>query len=258
MRLLLTHGFFLGEDAKEQEVMRPYPPLGILYLCSYLRARGFNVDVYDSTFGARQELEAILQTGAPGWLGVYGNLLTRRNVIRIVQTANAAGWRVIVGGPEPANYAEEFLAAGAEYVVPGEGETVLERLFSGDAAPPGVIFRDASGAIVRTAPAPLIRDLDSLPWPARESVDIGRYLSAWRSRHGAGSVSLITARGCSFECRWCSHATFGRTHRRRSVNAVADEAEWILEQYHPEMLWYADDGAPRAQRAEEGPMCVTA
>jgi anaerobic magnesium-protoporphyrin IX monomethyl ester cyclase len=245
MRLLLTHGFFLCEDAKEQEVMRPYPPLGILYLCSFLRARGFlphlNVDVYDSTWGTPQELDSILHSGDPGWLGVYGNLLTRRNVIRIVQTARAAGWRVIVGGPEPSSYAEEYLAAGAEYVVPGEGETVLERLLSGDAAPPGVIFRDASGTIVRTAPAPLIRDLDSVPWPARESIDIGRYLSAWRGRHGTGSVSLITARGCPFECRWCSHATYGRTHRRRSVGAVADEAEWILEHYHPEMLWYADD-----------------
>ena len=112
---------------------------------------------------------------------------------------------------------------------------------SGDAAPPGVIFRDASGTVTRTEPAALIRDLDSVPWPARDSIDIGKYLSAWRSRHGTGSVSLITARGCPFECRWCSHATFGRTHRRRSVHAVADEAEWILEHYHPEMLWYADD-----------------
>lgn len=241
MRLLLTHGFFLSEDAKEQEVMRPYPPLGILYLCSYLRERGFDVEVYDSTWGTPRGLDSLLQTGPPGWLGVYGNLLTRRSVIHIVVTARAAGWRVIVGGPEPASYAEEFLAAGAEYVVPGEGETVLERLLSGEAAPPGVIFRDASGAVVRTQPAALIRDLDSVPWPARESIDIGKYLAAWRGRHGAGSVSLITARGCPFECRWCSHATFGRTHRRRAVNAVADEAQWILEHYQPEMLWYADD-----------------
>jgi len=241
MRLLLTHGFFLCEDAKEQEVMRPYPPLGILYICSYLRARGFDVDVYDSTWGTQQELDSILQAGIPGWLGVYGNLLTRRKVIHIVRAARATGWRVVVGGPEPANYAEEFLAAGAEYVIPGEGETVLEGLLSGEAAPPGVILRDKSGATVRTEPAALIRDLDSVPWPARESIDLGRYLSAWRGRHSAGSVSLITGRGCPFECRWCSHATFGRTHRRRSVNAVADEAEWILGHYQPEMLWYADD-----------------
>ncbi len=71
MRLLLTHGFFLCEDAKEQEIMRPYPPLGLLYLCAYLRKRGFDVDVYDSTWGTRKELEGLLESGEPGWLGIH-------------------------------------------------------------------------------------------------------------------------------------------------------------------------------------------
>ena len=65
MRLLLTHGFFLDEDPKEQQVLRPYPPLGILYISSYLRSRGFEVDVYDSTFGTRAELFGILEKGPP-------------------------------------------------------------------------------------------------------------------------------------------------------------------------------------------------
>jgi radical SAM superfamily enzyme YgiQ (UPF0313 family) len=119
---------------------------------------------------------------------------------------------------------------------------VLERLLSGDAAPDGVVYRDVStSAIVRTPAAAQIPDLDSLPWPDRERIDMRRYLAAWRERHGLGSVSLITARGCPYSCRWCSHSTYGKTHRRRSPSAVADEAEWILNQYGPEMLWYADD-----------------
>jgi anaerobic magnesium-protoporphyrin IX monomethyl ester cyclase len=52
---------------------------------------------------------------------------------------------------------------------------------------------------------------------------------------------LITARGCPYSCRWCSHSTFGKTHRRRSVTAVADEVEWLIDRYHPDMFWYADD-----------------
>jgi radical SAM superfamily enzyme YgiQ (UPF0313 family) len=126
--------------------------------------------------------------------------------------------------------------------VPGEGELVLERLLAGHPAPEGVIYRDDStGMVVRTPAAPQIRDLDALPWPDRERIDIPRYLAAWRERHGTGSVSLITARGCPYSCRWCSHSTYGQTHRRRSPSAVADEAEWILQHYGPEMLWYADD-----------------
>jgi radical SAM superfamily enzyme YgiQ (UPF0313 family) len=242
MRLLLTHGFFLNEDPKEQQILRPYPPLGILYISAYLRSRGFEVDVYDSTWGDREELFRILDQGPPAMLGLYANLLTRRSALSIIARARTNGWIVIAGGPEPANYAKEYLAAGADYVVPGEGELVLERLLSGDSAPEGVVYRDSStGTVVRTPAAPQIRDLDSLPWPDRERIDMQRYLGAWRERHGMGSVSLITARGCPYSCRWCSHSTYGNTHRRRSPGAVADEAEWILSEYHPEMLWYADD-----------------
>ena len=79
------------------------------------------------------------------------------------------------------------------------------------------------------------------PWPDRERVDIERYLSVWRTRHGMGSVSLITARGCPYHCNWCSHSVYGKTHRRRSPKAVVDEVEWILERYTPDMIWLADD-----------------
>jgi radical SAM superfamily enzyme YgiQ (UPF0313 family) len=241
MRVLLTHGYFLGEDPKEQQVMRPYPPLGILYLSAYLRSRGFEVEVYDSTFGSREELHRILETGDPGVFGIYANLLTRPSAVRLIGQARACGWRVIAGGPEPGNYAEEYLDAGAHFVVPGEGELVMERLLGGDPAPNGVAYRNEDGVTVRTPPMPQIADLDSLPWPDRERIEIGAYLRAWRERHGKGSVSLITARGCPYRCRWCSHSTYGMTHRRRSATNVADEVEWILGRYSPEMLWFADD-----------------
>src|SRR5580704_10701060 len=143
--------------------MRPYPPLGILYISAYLRAKGFDVDVYDSTWGSKSELYSILDRGPAGWLGVYGNLLTRGNVIAIVERARAAGWRVVLGGPEPINYAEEYLAIGADYVVQGEGELALEQLLQGNSTPNGVVFRDSSGVVVRTPPAALIQNLDSLP-----------------------------------------------------------------------------------------------
>ena len=54
--ILLTHGYFLAEDEKERQIMKPYPPLGLLYLSAYLKTRGYSVDVYDSTFGSRREL----------------------------------------------------------------------------------------------------------------------------------------------------------------------------------------------------------
>jgi len=94
---------------------------------------------------------------------------------------------------------------------------------------------------VRTPPRALIRDLDAQPLPDRDAIDLAPYLQAWRSRHGRGSLSLLTARGCPFTCTWCSRSVFGETHRRRSVGAVADEAQMLLERWRPDMLWYVDD-----------------
>src|SRR5690242_10582869 len=128
MDLLLTHGYFLSEDPKEQQIMKPYAPLGLLYLSSHLRAKGFGVEIYDSTFGSRQELFRILEDGPPSTLGIYGNLMTRANVLAITAKARECGWRVILGGPEPANYPGEYLNAGADAIVEGEGELVLEEL----------------------------------------------------------------------------------------------------------------------------------
>jgi anaerobic magnesium-protoporphyrin IX monomethyl ester cyclase len=130
----------------------------------------------------------------------------------------------VVGGPEPANYAEQYRAVGAHHVVPGEGELALEAILGG-----------------QQPTQQLVADLDAQPWPDRERIDMDRYLRAWRERHGAGSISVITARGCPYHCRWCSHSTFGKTHRRRSAIGVVDEVEWILSRYRPEQLWMADD-----------------
>ncbi|HML16067.1 MAG TPA: radical SAM protein [Bryobacteraceae bacterium] len=246
MRLLLTHGYFLAEDAKEREIMKPYPPLGILYVSSHLKALGFEAEVYDSTFGSRQELFGILDAAPPGVVGIYGNLLTRANVLAIAERAHAGGWVVMLGGPEPANYAEEFLDAGADLIVEGEGEKTVESLMRAGFdraawdAIPGLVFR-SNGLTIRTGAADLIRDLDAQPWPDREQVDIARYLRTWRARHGMGSVSVITARGCPYKCAWCSHSVYGHTHRRRSPAAVVDEIESLVERYRPEMLWIADD-----------------
>ena len=54
--ILLTHGYFLWEDEKEQQIMKPYPPLGLLYLSAYLRRAGYGVEVFDTTFSSRAEL----------------------------------------------------------------------------------------------------------------------------------------------------------------------------------------------------------
>lgn len=247
--LLLTHGYFLFDDPKEVQIRKPYVPLGMLYLCSHLRAKGFAADVFDTTFSSKEELIRHLQTEHPSVLGVYANLMTRRNVVEILRSAREAGWRTIVGGPEPGAYAREYLEAGAEVVVIGEGELTIEELLpalransaSALSRVRGIAFLDEQGQMHSTPPRPQIANLDAQPWPARDAVDVPRYLRTWREAHGKGSLAFITARGCPYECQWCCHQVYGQTHRRRNPSAVVDEVEWLLGAYQPDMVWVSDD-----------------
>jgi anaerobic magnesium-protoporphyrin IX monomethyl ester cyclase len=92
MNLLLTHAYFLFEDPKEQKIMKPYAPLGLLYLSSYLRKQGFAVDIYDSTFGSKSELFDLLRHSPPATIGIYANLMTRLNALEIIRCAREASW----------------------------------------------------------------------------------------------------------------------------------------------------------------------
>ena len=251
--LLLTHGYFLYEDPKELQIMKPYAPLGILYLCSHLRDKGFDVEVFDTTFSSRERLFAHLRSETPAVLGIYANLMTRSNVVQIIGVAREAGWRVIVGGPEPGAYALEYLQAGAEFVVMGEGEATMDELMTalrGDEAlyntgwrerVAGIAYLGDDGQLRQNMPRTQIADLDAQPWPARHAIDIQNYVQTWRTHHGKGSVNFITARGCPYKCRWCSHQVYGQTHRRRNPIKVVDEVEWLLGEYTPEMVWVSDD-----------------
>ena len=229
--------------------MKPYPPLGILYICSHLRQKGLNAEVFDSTFSSRQQLWDLLKQGPPSIIGIYANLMTRSNVVEILGVAKELGWQTLVGGPEPGAYVNEYLAAGADVVVIGEGELTLEELVPALQSHrweklhevDGIAFQGQDGEVVRTKPREQIKDIDAQPWPAREVIDMARYVEVWREHHGMGSVSLITARGCPYHCRWCSHEVFGKTHRRRKPASVADELEWLIDRYHPQMAWMADD-----------------
>jgi radical SAM superfamily enzyme YgiQ (UPF0313 family) len=175
--------------------------------------------------------------------------MTRRNVLRILRAAKLHHWTVVLGGPESANYIAEYLDAGADVIVTGEGEVTLTELLR--TLPQhgvhrlhgvhGIAFRDEEGRIVSNAARVRIPDIDELPFPDREAIDHGLYLDAWKTHHGASSINLITARGCAYKCNWCSHAVYGHSHRRRSPANVADEMQWIVDRYDPDQVWYADD-----------------
>lgn len=229
--------------------MKPYPPLGILFLSSYLKAHGFAASVFDSTFQDLAAFELLIAQERPSIVGIYLNLMTKFNGLKMIAVCKRYGARVILGGPEPPYYAREYLTRGADVIVKGEGELTLEALIphlsrygmSGLEQVKGIAFLGSSGEVIETAPQAFLTDLSAHPWADREAINIPAYMNVWKTHHGRSSVSVIQARGCPYTCTWCSHSVYGNTHRRRTPEDAADELLWIKERYNPDMIWYADD-----------------
>jgi radical SAM superfamily enzyme YgiQ (UPF0313 family) len=247
--ILLAHAYFLKYDVIERRVMKPYPPLGILYLSAYLKRAGFGVEVFDSTFRDPKDFEETVRRIRPKIVGLYANIITRENVFRLTKIAKDNGVEfVICGGPDAPEWADLYLQNGVDIIGTNEGERTLEELIPrlNDRGMfaleefPGIILK-RNGRVYRTPPRSVITDLDTLPWPDRDVLVMEDYFKAWKSKHGESSVSLITARGCPFHCAWCSSEVFGHSHRQRSAKNVVDEMVMLKAKYNPDIMWISDD-----------------
>ena len=247
--ILLTHAYFLKHDFIEKRVMKPYPPLGILYLSAYLKRAGFSVEVFDATFRDPKDFEEALRRVRPKIVGIYANIITRENVFKMAAMAKAAGVEFVVcGGPDAPEWSDLYFSNGIDIIGTNEGERTLEALIpwlnergmQGLEEFPGIIISRNSRSF-RTPPRAVITDLDALPWPDRDVLVMEDYFKAWKSKHGETSVSLITARGCPFHCAWCSSEVFGHSHRQRSPGNVVDEMLMLKQKYGPDIMWISDD-----------------
>ena len=105
----------------------------------------------------------------------------------------------------------------------------------------GLVLDDGAGGVRRT-PARLGRpDLDGLPLPAWDLVDVEGYRAAWVDRHGYFSWSAASSRGCPYACNWCAKPTFGRRYSQRSPASVAEELRRLKHEVAPDHVWFADD-----------------
>lgn len=249
MKIVLTHTYFLEEDPHEKLIMKPYPPLGLLYLSAYLKRHQLDVAVYDTTFSSYEKLIGYLEANPPDLLGIHCNLLTTFTVMKLIRYCQQKGIISILGGPDAATQIDEFLGYGADIIIKGEGEeallAVIEALKTQSKHElhgiPNVSFNDENGRIVRNSFQASKHRLDEFPFPDRAAIDLNLYLDTWEKHHGQRPVSLVTARGCAFTCKWCSHSVYGWTHRRRTPGNVVAEIQKIVAAYKPTHLWFADD-----------------
>ncbi|MEL6655667.1 MAG: radical SAM protein [Bacteroidota bacterium] len=253
MKICFTHAYYMREDPKEQKINKPYPPLGILYLSAWLEQHGYENEVFDTTFTSFQAQKEYFLAEQPDIIAIYTNLMTKLDVIRLVQMIraeeNLKESLVVLGGPDLRYNVENYLATGADVLVIGEGEQSMLELVQAveqGLRPhfghiPGLAFVDSDGEITQTPARKHLRAVDELPAPNRHKIDLKQYLDTWKTHHGRSSITVSTQRGCPYTCRWCSTAVYGQSYRRRSAQKVAAELRKLKETYNPDQVWFVDD-----------------
>jgi radical SAM superfamily enzyme YgiQ (UPF0313 family) len=278
--LLFGQSYYLRFDPKLWAARQPYPPLGALYAVAYARSRGYSVALFDAMLAeSEDEWAAALDTHGPRFAVIFEDnfnylskmclLRMREAAFKMTEMAKARGCTVILCGADMTDHADLYFQHGADFILLGEGEMTLGELLDAltgrsaqsldqilglarpiadlrfeisdfEAAQPKSAVCNLQSAILNPR-RPDIRDLDALPFPAWDLVDIPRYQRIWREQHGYHSMNMVTTRGCPYHCNWCAKPIWGQRYNSRSPENVAAELKWLKEQYHPDHIWFADD-----------------
>lgn len=251
-KILLAHPLFLSKSPDERASNSPYFPLGLLYLAAYVRQHGHQVALFDGTF--HEDESAFTRTlleETPDLVGISALLPTRDTALALAQMAHERGCTVVMGGPDPTKDPASYLAeAPVDIVVHHEGEQTLVALLdlfdAGQltvealAQESGLAYRN-NGQITVNEPRPPIEDLDTLPMPARDLIDLDRYLREWKETNGYSSLTIVTSRGCPYGCQWCRDAVHGTDFRQRSPENVAEEMKLLKNSFEIDRLRVVDD-----------------
>lgn len=220
--------------------------MGVLYLGSYLRQKRPQDDValidlrlYNGD--REQKVRDMLRSYDPHIVGISA-ITMEAGCMHAV-----ASWvkefnpdvPVIAGGPHPTSYVKETLAdPNIDIVVQGEGEETfceligaLEREKALDQVL-GITFKDRNGNLTTTGPRPAIANLDSMPFPAWDLLELEGYFQR-KSMSIIGPrryMTLFTSRACPYRCNYC-HDMFGKTFRERSPENVMQEIEILVDKY---------------------------
>ena len=244
MDVLLAHSFFLKNDPKQSEKMRPYPPLGTLYAASFLRDKGYEIGLFDAMLaGGMHEFEALLESAQPRFLIVYEDqfnflnkmclLHSREEACRMAMLARDRGCTVIAAGSDVSDHPEIYLRHGAHFGIVGESEHALGELIdslTGRIPVPvetisglSVLDPKCPGAVRRSEARTPERHPDVFPFPAWDLLDAESYRRVWVAAHGYFSVNMVSTRGCPFHCNWCAKPIWGQRYAMRSPANVAQE-----------------------------------
>jgi anaerobic magnesium-protoporphyrin IX monomethyl ester cyclase len=244
-------------DPKQWAAGSPYPPLATIGAAALLRQEGMAVSLFDTMFvESPDEVVPHLAAERPDFFVVYDdgfNYLTkmcltnmREAAYRMIQLARRQGAIVILSSSDSTDHYQEYLERGADFVLLGEGEQTLLELVTAirDGKDytqiPGLAFQQ-NGHATRSAARKVMKDLDSLPLPAWDLVDIPAYRAVWMRHHGYFSLNVSTTRGCPFKCNWCAKPIYGNRYNARSPQHVIQELQYLKTHYGFDHIWMCDD-----------------
>ncbi len=250
MRILLIKCRFLKEGL---HVITP--PLGITYLASYIRTkeRDAKIKLIDMEAFSKNEEGVFeeIKKFSPDVVGLSALTIEAEQMHKIASLVKKLSKNipVIAGGPHPSMFPYDVLTdENIDYVVKGEGEITfyeLLRSLSAGKSPEGVkgIYFREDGNIVFTGEREPIYDLDSLPFPAWDLLDIKRYKRVKKFtlvRSNLLYLPIFTSRACPYECIYC-HSLFGRGFRKRSPLNVVSEMEEFINRFGVQKFEVVDD-----------------
>lgn len=255
--VLVASAYYYRLDPKQWQAGKPYPPLGSLYAAGLVRSLGFKVEVFDAGLAA-SELDFLrqLERERPSFVVLQEdgfNYLTkmcldrmREAALQMVRLARALGARVAVCSSDATDFPEPYLRAGATAVIRGESEATLADVLT--AWRDGRPWADIAGlaclhedSVVRSPARAAITELDRLPAPAWDLIDLEPYREIWQRRHGRFSLNIATTRGCPYACNWCAKPLYGKRYTVRSPDQVVDEMQLLVRQHGAEHFWITDD-----------------
>ena len=256
--ILFTHSYFLQFDPKQKSIGQPYAPLGTLYAASLMRQHGYSVSLFDTMFASNpEEIIAHLEQQLPRFFVIYDdgfNYLTkmcltnmREAAFTMIKLAKKRGCTVIVSSSDSTDRFEMYLQNGADFIIIGEAELTLSELINAVQKNDtdffkieGLAFMHKDAAI-KTAKRNVMKELDELPFPAWDIIDMEPYRKSWMKHTGYFSMNMATTRGCPFKCNWCAKPIYGNRYNCRSPQNVVNELKMLKSIYNFDHIWFCDD-----------------
>lgn len=256
-KILFSHSYYYKLDPKQWKNKMPFPPLGTLYAASLMRKNGYEVDLFDTNLRDNPfEIEPILEKNKPNYLVIYDdgfNYLTkmcltkmREACFEMIQIAKRHNCSIIVCSSDSTDHYEDYLNKGADFVMQGEGEiTLLELLNTLEKnesfeAIAGLVFKKNETFQVNKK-RNVLQNLDELPLPAWDLVDIESYRTIWKQSKQLFTLNIATTRGCPYKCNWCAKPIYGNRYNAHSPEYIVKEIQYLKENFGVSRFWMCDD-----------------